>query len=154
MANSSAALPAYLTEQLAHSTDDRRANVIVATVFCIVAAWLAVGLRFVARGISRAQYKWDDWMILLGLVYYIDERVERLVLRSVQLLGTVNMIDTCIGALRTSSYKLDLLTIHLAILFGMGRHQVFIIINPDQVVSYGKVCSTIHSLEGQLMTPS
>lgn len=51
-----------------HASDDRRASIIVTDVVCLMAASIAVGLRFIARHLKKADIGPDDWCILLGLV--------------------------------------------------------------------------------------
>lgn len=67
--NATAQLPPYLAEQAAHITDDRSWWLTVATVICGVVACLAVVLRFIARYRSSAKYQWDDWLIVIGLIF-------------------------------------------------------------------------------------
>lgn len=54
--------------QEAHIEDDRRLDLIIAVVVCLVAACFAVALRFVSRLLAKARLRWDDWMIVIGLV--------------------------------------------------------------------------------------
>jgi hypothetical protein len=48
--------------------DDRQADVIIALVISLTAAYVAVVLRFIARRIAGAGLRADDYMILIGLV--------------------------------------------------------------------------------------
>ncbi len=66
MPTPSAAAIAY---QEAHLGDDRRATVIAPNVVFIIAAIVAVVLRFESRHIARTALKADDWWILGGLVH-------------------------------------------------------------------------------------
>ena len=46
----------------------RVSSVYGGTISLVAAATLAVGLRFVARGMTAAKYWWDDWILVLALV--------------------------------------------------------------------------------------
>ena len=54
--------------QRAHLKEDKRAMIIGPSVVFLVAAYIAVILRFASRRIARTAYKQDDWWILGGLV--------------------------------------------------------------------------------------
>ena len=54
--------------QLAHKDDNRSADVVAAVTICLVAAFVAVFLRFLSRKLSKAPLGADDWMIVVGLV--------------------------------------------------------------------------------------
>ncbi|KAL2038022.1 hypothetical protein N7G274_009242 [Stereocaulon virgatum] len=59
---------AEITYQETHLGDDRRATIIVPNVVFIVAAMVAVILRFESRRIARIELKADDWWIAGGLI--------------------------------------------------------------------------------------
>ena len=61
---------AEASHQEAHIDDDRRADIILATVICWTAACIAVALRFTARRMVKAGLQLDDWLILMGLVSF------------------------------------------------------------------------------------
>ena len=61
----SAAEIQYMQE---HIGDDKSTSIIVANVLCVVAAYIAVILRFVSRRFVLAGLKADDWWIVAGLV--------------------------------------------------------------------------------------
>jgi len=54
--------------QIAHKGDNRSANIIAAQTIMLVVAYIAVGLRVLARRVSRAGMGSDDWMMLVALV--------------------------------------------------------------------------------------
>ncbi|CAD6569435.1 MAG: hypothetical protein ASARMPREDX12_002446 [Alectoria sarmentosa] len=54
----------------AHIGDDKKASLNVASAICLVAAYVAVAMRFLSRRLIRAEYKADDWFIIAGLVAY------------------------------------------------------------------------------------
>ena len=52
-----------------HIRDDRKPALIISDVICLVAAIVAVAMRFICRRLAGAEFKADDWWILVGLVY-------------------------------------------------------------------------------------
>ena len=60
--------PSEMQYQLAHASEDRSVNVIAAVSTCLCLAFIAVGLRFFARKLTKTPFGADDWMILVALV--------------------------------------------------------------------------------------
>ena len=52
----------------AHIHDNRSEGIIVANIVCLSAAYLAVGLRFFARNLTKAGFGADDFWIAFALV--------------------------------------------------------------------------------------
>ncbi|KAL8964538.1 MAG: hypothetical protein Q9183_004385 [Haloplaca sp. 2 TL-2023] len=50
-------------------SETRGPEVVAAVTVLTVLATIAVALRFLARHVARAQYGWDDWLMLLALVW-------------------------------------------------------------------------------------
>ena len=60
--------PAEIQYQLAHRNENRVADIITANTIMLVAAYIAVGLRFMSRRLMHATLDADDWMMVVGLV--------------------------------------------------------------------------------------
>lgn len=58
--------------QKAHIDDDKRLSLIITMAVFLCAALAAAALRLMARKITNAGLKIDDWMLLVGLVCNID----------------------------------------------------------------------------------
>lgn len=56
--------------QLAHINEDRSQALIVSHALCLVLAGVAIVLRLVARRMSKAAIKADDYMIIAAFVSY------------------------------------------------------------------------------------
>lgn len=54
--------------QLAHINEDRSEALIVSHTICLVLAGIAIVLRLIARRMSKAALKADDYMIILAFV--------------------------------------------------------------------------------------
>lgn len=54
--------------QLAHIDDDRSKSLIVSHTLCLVLAGIAIVLRLIARRMSKAAIKADDYMIIVAFV--------------------------------------------------------------------------------------
>ncbi|KAL8898007.1 MAG: hypothetical protein Q9207_006914 [Kuettlingeria erythrocarpa] len=61
--------PKALQHQLDHVHDDRGAELIVSVVIVSVLAVLAVALRLVCRRQMKVSMSWDDYTIIIGLVF-------------------------------------------------------------------------------------
>lgn len=60
--------PAEIQYQLVHQNENRSADIIAANTIMLVAAYIAVGLRFMSRRLMHATLGADDWMMVVGLV--------------------------------------------------------------------------------------
>lgn len=56
--------------QLAHIDEDRSEALIVSHTICLVLAGVAIVLRLIARRMSKAAIKADDYMIIAAFVSY------------------------------------------------------------------------------------
>ena len=65
--------PADIEYQKAHIQDDRRSNIIVSHAMCLPVAIAAVVLRLVSRRIGRIKLQWDDFIIIIALVFALGE---------------------------------------------------------------------------------
>ena len=54
--------------QLAHIQESRVTQIFTSGIICLVAAHIAVILRFSSRRIGKVPIEGDDWSILFGLV--------------------------------------------------------------------------------------
>ena len=68
LAMSSLQMTPEVQYHIAHVGDNRSADIIAAQSIMLVVAYIAVGLRLLARRVSRAGMGYDDWMILIALV--------------------------------------------------------------------------------------
>ncbi len=57
-----------LNEQLANIDDSRVPSLIMAWMFCLVAAYFAVSLRILARRMKQVPFLADDWTIFASLL--------------------------------------------------------------------------------------
>ena len=60
--------PAEIQYQLVHQNENRGADIIAANTIMLVAAYIAIGLRFMSRRLMHATLGADDWMMVVGLV--------------------------------------------------------------------------------------
>lgn len=60
--------PEELQYQLEHRYQNRVADIIIANTIMLVAAYVAVVLRFASRRLMHATLGADDWMMVVGLV--------------------------------------------------------------------------------------
>ena len=60
--------PAEIQFELEHIRQDRAPSIIASYAVCLSLACIAVVLRFVARGISRASLQADDFTVAISLV--------------------------------------------------------------------------------------
>ena len=97
-----------------HIGDNLRGPLIVAGTICLVAAYIAVAMRFVSRRLIRAEYKADDWFIVAGLV----EPRFRMLASSV-----TDMFDSKVAY---TGYDVAL---GVSTIYGTGRH-VILVQNP------------------------
>ena len=67
--------PAQIEYFEEHASDNVQISLIVIPVVCLVVAYTAVFLRFIARWKNRASFQTDDWLILLSLVRDFVARV-------------------------------------------------------------------------------
>ncbi|KAF1959197.1 hypothetical protein CC80DRAFT_545575 [Byssothecium circinans] len=61
--------PEQLQYMFEHAQDTKVPGLIACSVICIVAASLAVLLRFVARHSGKIKLRWSDWLILIALIF-------------------------------------------------------------------------------------
>ena len=62
--------PAEAQYQLEHINETRVSALVSSHIICLVIAYIAVFLRFLSRRINNARHKLDDWLMLLGLVFF------------------------------------------------------------------------------------
>ena len=60
--------PAALDYQRLHIRDSRVPGLVVSLALCLLAAYVAVVLRFISRQIGKTAWKADDWWLIVGLV--------------------------------------------------------------------------------------
>ena len=60
--------PQEIQFQLAHQHENRVIDTIIANTVMLIAAYVAVALRFTARRLMHARLGADDWVMMLGLV--------------------------------------------------------------------------------------
>ena len=60
--------PEELQYQEVHKNDNRGPEIIVSLAIMLAVAYIAVGLRFLSRRMTRAGSSYDDWMMVVGLV--------------------------------------------------------------------------------------
>ena len=60
--------PSELQYMQSHVDDNRAGQIHASNVVCLVAAYVAVSLRLFARGLTKAKYGLDDWLIGVSLV--------------------------------------------------------------------------------------
>lgn len=65
--------PNEIQYELENTHDNRAPNIIVSYTVCLSLAFIAVALRFVARRVSKASLRADDWWIVISLVYSLQE---------------------------------------------------------------------------------
>ena len=51
-----------------HVDDNRSGQIHASNAVCLIAAYIAVVLRLVARSLTKAKYGLDDWLIGVSLV--------------------------------------------------------------------------------------
>ncbi len=104
--------PSELQYQLSHASEDRSANVVAAVTTCLCLAFIAVGLRILARRMTKTPLGADDWMILIALVReYLYQ------------LYTIVDIKTFSPSLKFFNAVYAASTLVL-VRFGLGRHQI------------------------------
>ncbi|KAH6639968.1 hypothetical protein BKA67DRAFT_665350 [Truncatella angustata] len=64
-----AALPPELQAQIPLYDENLQPNLYAADVICLVAAYLAVGLRIFARRLKAQPFGWDDYLIFMALFF-------------------------------------------------------------------------------------
>ena len=60
--------PEVLQYQQKHRNDNRGPDIIVSLAIMLAMAYIAVGLRFLSRKMTRANLSYDDWVMVIGLV--------------------------------------------------------------------------------------
>ena len=62
--------PAEILYMKEHINDTKVPGILASNIVCLCIAFSAVSLRFISRRLVRAEFKIDDWMIVLALVGY------------------------------------------------------------------------------------
>lgn len=59
--------PSEFLYQQEHIHESKVANILASNIITLVAAYIAVGLRFLSRRTAEIEYKADDWLIVSAL---------------------------------------------------------------------------------------
>ena len=62
------------------ATHDRNNAMIGVASACLALSWIVVSLRVYVRGIMIRSFGWDDWLILVALLFFTLESVILIVL--------------------------------------------------------------------------